>query len=363
MTVENDILRYRYQGFLEHAKGYSTKTIDSHLRAIVGFNQFQRGRLFGTITIEHIMAFRKHILEKVSQTTGEELSASTIVHTLGALQDFFHWLVDSEFPKFDRAAIEYFTPPKRTELNARTRPRRQVPTPEDIARMVAAIDIDTFIGLRDAAVISIIFLTGIRDGALISLRIKHVRVEQRQINQDSNEVETKLGKNQVTTWFPVGEQYESILMKWLEVRKAAGATDEDPLFPKTPSVIAPKASRADCNLPWASATPVRVLFKDACAAAGLPYFNPHSIRNTLVHLGRKVCRTDEEKKAWSQNLGHKHMRTTDDDYGHVDSERQFELLTAMAKRGEKGLGDAEIVELLRAASPEKIAAVRVLLST
>ncbi|WP_336801099.1 tyrosine-type recombinase/integrase [Kaistia sp. MMO-174] len=362
MTVENDILRYRYQGFLEHAKGNSTKTIDSHLRAIVGFNQFQRGRLFGTITIEHIMAFRKHILEKVSQTTGEELSASTIVHTLGALQDFFHWLVDSEFPKFDRAAIEYFTPPKRTELNARTRPRRQVPTPEDIARMVAAIDIDTFIGLRDAAVISIIFLTAIRDGALVSLRIKHVRADQRQINQDTNEVDTKLGQNQVTTWFPVGEQYEAILLKWLHARKAAGATDEDPLFPKTPSMIAPKASQADCNLPWASATPVRAIFKDACATAGLPYFNPHSVRNTLAHMKGRVCRTDEEKKAWSQNLGHKHMRTTDDDYAHVASERQHELLAGMTTRGEEGLDAAEIFDLLRAATPEKRAAVRVLLS-
>ncbi|WEK51620.1 MAG: phage integrase N-terminal SAM-like domain-containing protein [Candidatus Kaistia colombiensis] len=90
MTVENDILRYRYQGCLEHAKGYSPKTVDSHLRAIVVFDQFQRGRDFGTITTDQIISFRKHLLEKSSEATGNELSASTMVHTLGALKDFFH---------------------------------------------------------------------------------------------------------------------------------------------------------------------------------------------------------------------------------------------------------------------------------
>lgn len=33
---------------------------------------------------------------------------------------------------------------------------------------------------------------------------------------------------------------------------------------------------------WKSATPIRSIFR----AAGLPYFNPHSFRNTLVRFGR-----------------------------------------------------------------------------
>ena len=38
--------------------------------------------------------------------------------------------------------------------------------------------------------------------------------------------------------------------------------------------------------------------------AGLPYFNPHSFRKTLVQLGETTCQSPEEFKAWSQNLGH-----------------------------------------------------------
>ena len=61
---------------------------------------------------------------------------------------------------------------------------------------------------------------------------------------------------------------------------------------------------------WSTAAPIRAIFREAFAAAGLPYFNPHSFRNTLVQLGQTVCQTPEEFKAWSQNLGHEGVLTT-----------------------------------------------------
>ena len=44
------------------------------------------------------------------------------------------------------------------------------------------------------------------------------------------------------------------------------------------------------------------LFESAVAGAGLPYFNPHSFRITLVRLGENLCTSPAEFKAWSQNL-------------------------------------------------------------
>ena len=38
---------------------------------------------------------------------------------------------------------------------------------------------------------------------------------------------------------------------------------------------------------WSNAGPIRTIFKNAFAAAGLPYFNPHSFRKTLALLGRQ----------------------------------------------------------------------------
>jgi hypothetical protein len=46
-----------------------------------------------------------------------------------------------------------------------------------------------------------------------------------------------------------------------------------------------------------NASPIRTIFRDAFVCAGLPYFNPHSFRNTLVQLGEDVFRTPKQFKA------------------------------------------------------------------
>ncbi len=52
---------------------------------------------------------------------------------------------------------------------------------------------------------------------------------------------------------------------------------------------------------------MRTIFRDAFERAELPYFNPHSFRNTLVQYGQMQCKSPEDFKAWSQNLGHEQV--------------------------------------------------------
>lgn len=49
-------------------------------------------------------------------------------------------------------------------------------------------------------------------------------------------------------------------------------------------------------------------------------------RVRLVRLGEVCCRSPEEFKAWSQNLGHDHVLTTSTGYGAVSSRRQAETM-------------------------------------
>lgn len=63
----------------------------------------------------------------------------------------------------------------------------------------------------------------------------------------------------------------------------------------------------------------------------MPYFNPHSLRDTLVHLGETLCKTPEEFKAWSQNLGHEGVLTTFYSYGQVGSRRQGEIIQSLGE--------------------------------
>lgn len=81
-------------------------------------------------------------------------------------------------------------------------------------------------------------------------------------------------------------------------------------------------------------------FREAFVRAGLPYFNPHSFRNTLVQLGQDVCKSPEQFKAWSQNLGHEKVLTTFLNYGEVACLRQGEIIRGLATPQEAAQSDA-----------------------
>ena len=69
--------------------------------------------------------------------------------------------------------------------------------------------------------------------------------------------------------------------------------------------------------------------------------NPHSFRNTLVQLGQDICKTPEQFKAWSQNLGHEKVLTTFLSYGEVACQRQGEIIMNLAKPQENMSSDAD----------------------
>ena len=105
--------------------------------------------------------------------------------------------------------------------------------------------------------------------------------------------------------------------------------NNDPLFPQSNVVVGKERLFTASGLKkehWRTATPIRDIFRKAFAAAGLPYYNPHSFRNTLARLGETLCQSPEEFKAWSQNLGHESVLTTLYSYGHVQEHRQREIM-------------------------------------
>ena len=107
---------------------------------------------------------------------------------------------------------------------------------------------------------------------------------------------------------------------------------DDPLFPSTAIGLNDDGHFAPIGLSrknWSNAGPIRKIFRAAFENAGLPYFNPHSLRKTLVSLGQSLCRTPEHLKVWSQNLGHEDVLTTLRSYGAVSRERQAEILAGL----------------------------------
>jgi integrase len=98
---------------------------------------------------------------------------------------------------------------------------------------------------------------------------------------------------------------------------------------------------------WSTTEPIREIFRRAFSAAGLPYYNPHSFRDMLVHHAMTLDLTPEQMKAWSQNLGHADVLTTLTSYGQVPVHRQGELIRSTVSHTADRLGDPDVLELIR----------------
>lgn len=355
---ENERVKRDYAFFLEAANGKQSPTIDAALRAIERFELSTGRKPFRKFHIEQARSFRSRLKEE-SGPRGKPLSAATIASTLKHLRNFFLWL--SREPGF-RAALNandanYFTPSDQDLRVAAARREKRVASLEEISKVLAAMPSSSHIEKRDRALVAFTILSGARDSAIASLRLKHVDPKAQTVFQDGREVNTKRRKTFTSTFFPVGPEPLEIVRDYVAMLTGeVGFGPEDPLFPSTLIGRGEDRGFTPVGLSrehWRTAAPIRQIFRDAFAAAGLPYAKPHSFRDTLAQLGEQLCHTPEEWKAWSQNLGHESESTTFVGYGHVPQHRQNEIMrklgTSRSDISVAGLDIAALETFLRSA--------------
>ncbi len=226
--------------------------------------------------------------------------------------------------------MEYFNLSEKDVRIATARRETAVPTLEQIKHVIETIPNNSDIEKRNRSLIAFTLLTGARDSAIASMKLKHIDMSGNSVFQDAREVNTKFSKTFTTFFFPVGDDIQQIVDDWVRYLKEELLWENnDPLFPKTQVITGDdkvfKASGFKREH-WSTTSPIRTIFKEAFESADLPYFNPHSFRNTIVKLGQKLCQTPEEFKSWSQNLGHEDVLTTLYSYGHVQQQRQGEII-------------------------------------
>jgi integrase len=279
------------------------------------------------------------------------LSKATLLHALAALRAFFFWLAGRPGfrSRISYSDADYFNLSAKDTAVAKADRAVTGPTIEQVRDVLAAMPAETDLARRNRTLIAFALLTGARDNAMASLRLKHIDLREGKIVQDARDVRTKASKTITTYFFPVGDDFLKAVEEWVTLlqRERRWGLD-DPLFPATRIIVGENKRFEAAGLDrkcWSNATPIRKLFRDAFAAAGLPYFNPHSFRKTLALLGEQTCSTPEEFKAWSQNLGHEKVLTTLTSYGQVDRARQGDIIR---KLWAPKSNDARLVELGRA---------------
>lgn len=335
LNANNERAKRRYFAFLKEAKRHSEQTVDATAMALARFEAYTGYRDFKAFHVEQAIGFKKHLAAQDSRRNEGKLSKATLHATFANLKRFFQWLAGQPGyrSKLTYSDAEYFNLSEKDVRVATARRPRPVPTLEQVQHVIATMPASTELERRDRAVVAFTLLTGARDGAIVSAKLKHVDLATRSFFQDAREVRTKFSKSFTTYFFPVGDGVAQVLADWVTyLRRERKWGNDAPLFPATKLVKGPTSQFEAAGLEpkhWSNADPVRRIFRSAFEGVDLPYFNPHSLRNLLVRLGEERCRSPEDFKAWSQNLGHEQVLTTFTSYGYVATRRQGELVQAL----------------------------------
>lgn len=335
-NAANTRIKREYFDYLKEAMRRDEASIDQVAKALARFEEAIGHKDFKKFHREQAKAFKHRLDTERNVRTGKPLARATVHSTLSALRAFFIWLAGQPGykSKIAYADADYFNLSEKDVRIAKASRQKPVPTLEQVHRVLATMPAATDIEWRNRALVAFAILTGARDGALASFKLKHVNLNEGFVDQDARDVRTKASKTFATWFFPVGGDALQIVTDWCQrLREKLLWSEGDPLFPKTQIGLSATGGFQAVGLArehWSNAGPIRAIFREAFAAAGLPYFNPHSLRNTLVQLGERVCVTPEAFKAWSQNLGHEGVMTTLTSYGAVAPHRQAELIRGLA---------------------------------
>ncbi|MES2844720.1 MAG: site-specific integrase [Pseudomonadota bacterium] len=332
---ENERIKRRYLQYLREAKRSDTATVDKAADAILRFERSTGFKPFKRFHIDHPVKFKAQLSESKSEKTGKPLSKATIDGTLRAVKAFVLWLAGQPGyrSRISYADAEYFNLNAKDARIAHAERDTPFPTMEQCRHAFAQMPSATPLQRRDKALFAFLMLTGARDGAIASMRLKHIDLVQGCVYQDARDVKTKFAKTFTTTFFPVDEDYLQSFRDWVAfLRKDQLFGPSDALFPK-PLMGLKDGEFASLGLSranYGNAGKIRDVIKTAFTDAGLPPFGPHSFRKTLGIMANECCKTPEQFKAWSLNLGHESIAATLSAYCPVSPTRQAELIRGMA---------------------------------
>jgi integrase/recombinase XerD len=154
--------------FLEYIrveKGYSDNTLAAYRNDLSQFNDFLQTRVsaWGEVTQETIMDYIMYMKGDL------EYASSTVARKVAAIKSFFHYLADQQVvPDDPTATLDSPKVRKRLPMAIST---------EDIERLLQEpAQEETAKGLRDRALLEMLYATGLRVTELVSLNVEDVNL-------------------------------------------------------------------------------------------------------------------------------------------------------------------------------------------
>jgi site-specific recombinase XerD len=304
-TIEIKPIPEYYNDFLdwlEIEKGLGDKTQENYARFIKKFFQWLKIQNLETLTppelnLEHISNYRMYLARQCFTKKGEALKKSTQNYYLIALRSLLKFFSEKNIPSL---------PPDKVKL-PKTQKERKVRflRLEELERLFNAPDTSTIQGLRDRAILEVLFSTGMRISELVSLNR-----DQIPIKKNVKDLEISIvGKGGTVRPVYLSERAIFWLKKYLETRK----DKEEALF------VSYKGEKV---LKRISQRAIQKQIKKYVIKAGLPLSTtPHVLRHTFA---TDLVEKGVDLRTIQEFLGHKTPLATQI-YTHVTSKRLREV--------------------------------------
>lgn len=120
---------------------------------------------------EHVDGFLHHLRRERRTRRGRPLKPATVAHWFSSVRSFFAWQLRRGHLQHDPAGS--------VELPRVESPLPRVPNEEEIACVIESPDTSTAVGVRDRALLEVLYATGIRRGEAHRLDVRDVDVKAR----------------------------------------------------------------------------------------------------------------------------------------------------------------------------------------
>ena len=159
----------KYVNYLEAERNASPYTVRNYTTDLLGFFHFLRDK-----DIDSLKEVDRHVLrDYLSYLMEKGFVKASIARKLSAIRSFYRYLLREEIisvspvattssPKLDRRLPSFLTQ-------------------EEVNRLLEAPDLSTLQGLRDCALLELLYASGLRVSELVSLNLE-------QVNLDTNEI-------------------------------------------------------------------------------------------------------------------------------------------------------------------------------
>ena len=270
-----------FRNYLRIERGMSPNTVASYVRDVEGLLKAYEGYLpadIGTPEVE------KYLSDRIQKG----LSKRSQARLLSSLRSFFNWCIeegdlkDNPCDRIDAPKLGKYLP--------------AVLSVEEVDAIMESVDLKASSGLRDRAILEVLYGCGLRVSECTGLLLSHVHLDEGYVDV--------IGKGNKQRIIPLGEMAAEAVRNYLPVRpEPSSRTYEDVLF----------LNRSGRPL---SRVSIFNLVKERAMAAGIhKEISPHTFRHSFAtHL----IEGGADLRIVQEMLGHESILTTEI-YTHIDS--------------------------------------------